>query len=88
MKRLEKRLVNEYGKRSENERNGRAGVTGKRGAGGGCLAVVPQQRQVESKERKKLIVCEHCGRIMADVDKIPEVVATKPKRTARRKKTA
>ena len=87
-KRLEERLFNSYVKIRDNARNGLAVVSVKRGACGGCFAVVPPQRQVEIKERKKLIVCEHCGRILADVDKIPEVVATKPKRTARRKKTA
>ena len=87
-KRIEERLFNSYEKIRDNARNGLAVVSVKRGACGGCFAVVPPQRQVEIKERKKLIVCEHCGRIMADVDKIPEVVATKPKRTARRKKTA
>jgi len=86
-KRIEERLFNSYEKIRDNARNGLAVVSVKRGACGGCFAVVPPQRQVEIKERKKLIVCEHCGRILADVDKIPEVVATKPKRTVRRKKT-
>ncbi len=87
-KKIEERLFNSYEKIRDNARNGLAVVSVKRGACGGCFAVVPPQRQVEIKERKKLIVCEHCGRILADVDNIPEVVVTKPKRTARRKKTA
>lgn len=87
-KKIEERLFNSYEKIRDNARNGLAVVSVKRGACGGCFAVVPPQRQVEIKERKKLIVCEHCGRVLADVDNIPEVVATKPKRTARRKKTA
>ncbi len=87
-KRIEERLFNSYEKIRDNARNGLAVVSVKRGACGGCFAVVPPQRQVEIKERKKLIVCEHCGRILANVDKLPEVITTKPKRTARRKKTA
>lgn len=87
-KRIEERLFNSYEKIRDNARNSLAVVSVKRGACGGCFAVVPPQRQVEIKERKKLIVCEHCGRILANVDKLPEVITTKPKRTARRKKTA
>ncbi len=46
--------------------------------------VVPAQRQAEIKEKKKIILCEYCGRILADV--IPEKVVEKPKKRTTRKK--
>ena len=64
-------------------RNGLAVVSVKRGACGGCFNVVPPQKQAEIREKKKIIVCEHCGRILAEVfDEIIEEVA-KPKRRKR-----
>jgi len=85
-KHIEERLFKSYEKIRDNARNGLAVVSVKRGACGGCFAVVPPQRQVEIREKKKLIVCEHCGRVLADVD-VPIVnEETKPKRTIRRKK--
>ena len=52
--------------------NGLAVVLVKRGACGGCFSSVPPQRQTDIKDKKKLIVCEHCGRILAGVeDPIP-----------------
>ena len=86
VKQIEERLYLSYDKIRNNARNGLAVVSVKRGACGGCFAVVPPQRQVEIKERKKLIVCENCGRILADVDASSVVEETKPKRTTRRKK--
>jgi predicted nucleic acid-binding Zn-ribbon protein len=85
VKQLEERLYLSYNKIRNNARNGLAVVSVKRGACGGCFAVVPPQRQVEIKDRKKLIVCENCGRILADVDVSSVVEETKPKRTTRKK---
>ena len=84
VKKVEARLYNSYEKLRINARNNLAVVSVKRNACGGCFAVVPPQRQVEIKEKKKLIVCEHCGRILADVELVIE--EPKPKRTVRRKK--
>jgi hypothetical protein len=58
-------------------------VNVKRNACGGCFNIVPPQRQVDIKEKKKLVVCEHCGRVFADVEAV-EVV--EKKRTTRRKR--
>lgn len=66
-----------------NARNGLAVVNVKRNACGGCFNIVPPQRQVDIKEKKKLVVCEHCGRVFADVEAV-EVV--EKKRTTRRKR--
>ena len=35
-----------------------------RDACGGCFAEIPPQLQVEISQRKKVILCEHCGRIL------------------------
>lgn len=84
-KKVEERLLNSYEKIRMNARNGLAVVQVKRGACGGCFNIVPPQRQADIREKKKIIVCEHCGRIFSDVDPLP-VVEEKPKRTTRRKK--
>jgi len=69
---VEPRLLNSYNKIRSNALNGLAVVTVKRGACGGCFNVVPPQRQADIKDKKKIIVCEHCGRIFADVEGAPE----------------
>jgi uncharacterized protein len=67
---VEERLLTAYNKIRNNSNNGLAVVMVKRGACGGCFNVVPPQRQADIKEKKKIIVCEHCGRVLADVDSI------------------
>jgi predicted nucleic acid-binding Zn-ribbon protein len=80
---IEERLLVSYTKLRDNARNGLAVVPVDRGACGGCFNVVPPQRQADIRERKKIIVCEHCGRILADVtDEIVKEEA-KPKRSRR-----
>lgn len=82
-KNVEDRLFKSYEKVRKNMRNGLAVVSVMRGACGGCFNVVPPQQQAEIREKKKIIVCEHCGRILADVeDEIVEEV--KPKRRTKR----
>ena len=89
-KHIEDRLLVSYNKLRDNARNGLAVVPVSRGACGGCFNVVPPQRQADIRDAKKLIVCEHCGRILAEVT--DEIVAEeKPKRSRRKtatKKTA
>lgn len=75
-KNVEERLLLSYNKIRNNALNGLAVVTVKRGACGGCFNVVPPQRQADIKDKKKIIVCEHCGRILADVDAVAEPVTT------------
>ena len=43
-------------------------VTVKRGAAEGCNIVIPPQKIAEIKEKKKIVIDEHSGRILADVD--------------------
>ncbi len=83
-KKVEPSLLLSYEKLVERQRNGLAIVKVSRGACGGCFNVVPAQRQAEIKEKKKIILCEYCGRILADV--IPEKVVEKPKKRTTRKK--
>ncbi len=86
VKSVEDRLLKSYDKVRHNMRNGLAVVPVKRGACGGCFNIVPPQKQAEIREKKKLIVCEHCGRILADVeDEIEEEVV--PKRRTKRTAT-
>ena len=83
VKSVEDRVLKSYDKVRHNMRNGLAVVPVKRGACGGCFNIVPPQKQAEIREKKKLIVCEHCGRILADVeDEIEEEVV--PKRRTKR----
>lgn len=72
IKKIEERLLKSYQKIRDNSVNGLAVVHVSRGACGGCFNIVPPQRQADIRERKKIIVCEHCGRILADVE-VPEV---------------
>jgi predicted nucleic acid-binding Zn-ribbon protein len=81
IKKIEDRLYKSYTKIRANAKNGLAVVMVKRGACGGCFNVVPPQRQADIREKKKLIVCEHCGRIFAGVEDEIEEDITKKKRT-------
>lgn len=83
-KNVEERLLKSYDKVRTNMRNGLAVVPVKRGACGGCFNVVPPQKQAEIREKKKIIVCEHCGRILSDVEDVIEE-EVKPKRRTTRK---
>lgn len=85
-KNIEDRLLKSYEKIRDNAKNGLAVVSIKRGACGGCFNVAPPQRQAEVRERKKLIVCEHCGRILADVEDVIEEPEKKKRSRARVKK--
>lgn len=63
---IDERLLNAYKRLRGNVRNGLAVVPVLRDACGGCFNSVPPQRQMDISARKKVIVCEHCGRILVD----------------------
>ena len=65
---VEDRLLTAYNRIRGNVRNGLAVVLVRRDACGGCFNTVPPQRQADIISHKKIIVCEHCGRILADVE--------------------
>lgn len=77
-KNVDARLLMSYNKLRNNYRNGLSVVMVKRDACGGCFNQVPPQRQAEIKEKKKIIVCEHCGRILSGVETV--VFVETPKR--------
>ncbi|RZT93206.1 hypothetical protein EV201_2358 [Ancylomarina subtilis] len=94
--RIEDRLINAYTRIRSNARNGLAVVTVDRDACGGCFNKIPPQRQMDIRTRKKIIVCEYCGRILVDryivdydnsLEKADiEAAEAKPKRRARKTK--
>ena len=63
---IESRLITAYKRIRSNAHNGLAVVTVERDACGGCFNKIPPQRQLEIRSRKKIIVCEYCGRILVD----------------------
>jgi len=69
---IEERLLTAYKKIRKNARNGLAVVSVERDACGGCFNQIPPQRQLDIRSRKKIIVCEYCGRILVDVDLVED----------------
>lgn len=63
---IEPRLLTAFKRIRKNARNGLAVVTIQRDACGGCFNKIPPQRQMDIANRKKIIVCEYCGRILVD----------------------
>jgi len=69
---IEDRLINAYKRIRSNTRNGLAVVPVERDACGGCFNKIPPQKQLDIRMNKKILVCEHCGRIMVD----PNLIAS------------
>ena len=65
-KNIEDRLLIAYNRLRKNAKNGLAVVTIQRDSCSGCFNQIPPQRQSDIRQRKKIIVCEHCGRILID----------------------
>ena len=65
---VDPRLLTAYDRIRKSYRNGLAVVPIMRDSCGGCFNVIPPQRQSEIRQHKKIIVCEHCGRILVDSD--------------------
>ncbi len=63
-KHIEKRLLSAYTRLRNNAKNGLAVVQVMRGSCGGCFNKIPPQRQLDIVTKKKILVCEHCGRIL------------------------
>jgi uncharacterized protein len=88
VKKMEEKLDKAYIKIRANVRNGIAVAPVVRGACGGCFAKIPPQLQSDIRQRKKLVICEHCGRINVDAKMAgieEEIVEEKPKSRRRRK---
>jgi len=69
----DERLLAGYDRIRKNYRNGLAVVPVERDSCGGCFHAIPPQKQSEIKLRKKIMVCENCGRILADADLVDAV---------------
>lgn len=63
---IDERLLAAYTRVRGNARNGLGVVAIQRDACGGCFNKIPPQRQLDIRQHKKVIVCEHCGRILVD----------------------
>lgn len=85
---IEPRLLLAFKRIRKNSRNGLGIVYVQRDACGGCFNKIPPQRQLDIRMRKKIIVCEYCGRIMIDPElagvKLEKAKDEKPKRRGRR----
>ena len=86
---IEPRLLTAFKRIRKNSRNGLGIVTVQRDACGGCFNKIPPQKQMDIRMRKKIIVCEYCGRIMIDPDLagVLKEEPKAPKRRTRAKKT-
>ena len=90
---IEPRLLQSFKRIRKTSRNGLGVVYVQRDACGGCFNKIPPQRQLDIRSRKKVIVCEYCGRIMIDPElagveishKVEEAPAPTAKRAIRRK---
>jgi len=90
---VDERLITGYNRIRKTYRNGLAIVTIDRDSCGGCYAKIPPQKQLEIKQRKKVLVCENCGRIFVyskekefedlnkPVEEAPKVTRSRSKRT-------
>ncbi|HCE47208.1 MAG TPA: hypothetical protein DEQ84_00735 [Prevotellaceae bacterium] len=88
---IEPRLLKAFKRIRDNSRNGLGIVYVQRDACGGCFNKIPPQRQLDVRLRKKIIVCEYCGRIMIDPELAGievEKPVEEPKKTRRRRTTA
>ncbi|MGN6180266.1 MAG: zinc ribbon domain-containing protein [Mucilaginibacter sp.] len=72
---IEERLLFAYNRLRHNAKNGLAVVTIQRDSCSGCFNQIPPQRQSDIRQRKKIIVCEHCGRILVDEHLAMEIEA-------------
>jgi len=71
---IDERLLIAYKRVRGSMRNGLAVVSVERESCGGCFNSIPPQRQLDIRLRKKVLVCEHCGRILVDPELAEDVV--------------
>ena len=84
---IEPRLLQSFKRIRKNTRNGLGVVYVQRDACGGCFNKIPAQRQLDVKMRKKIIVCEYCGRILIDPELagIKETTVQAPEKKTRKR---
>jgi predicted nucleic acid-binding Zn-ribbon protein len=67
-------LVSSYERIRRGVKNGIGVANIQRDSCSGCFAGIPPQRQSDIKQRKKIIVCENCGRVLIDSGLSDEIV--------------
>ncbi len=82
---IEPRLLAAFKRIRKNAMNGLSVVYIQRDACGGCFNKIPAQRQLDIRLRKKIIVCEHCGRIIIDPELAGVVVEEAPAAPTKRR---
>jgi predicted nucleic acid-binding Zn-ribbon protein len=70
----DERLVSSYERIRRGVKNGIGVANIQRDSCSGCFAGIPPQRQSDIKQRKKIIVCENCGRVLIDSGLSDEIV--------------
>lgn len=81
-KKIEDKLLKHYTRLRTSLSNGLAVVRVVRGAAEGCNIIIPPQKIAEIREKKKIVIDEHSGRILADVDLGSMEEEVKPKKAA------
>ena len=80
---IEPRLLQAFKRIRKTSRNGLGIVYVHRDACGCCFNKIPPQKQLDIRMRKKIIVCEYCGRIMIDPE-LAGVIAEQHLETVKR----
>ena len=70
---IDERLLVAYTRIRTSVRNGLGVVSVDRDSCGGCFNKIPHQTQLNIAMRRKVTVCEHCGRILVDNELVEEV---------------
>ena len=85
---IEEKLLSAYKRIRKNVLNGLAVAPVLRGACGGGFAQIPPQLQSDIRQRKKIVICENCGRVLVDAKMagIEEVVEPEKAKTKSRRK--
>lgn len=63
-KKIDEHLQAAYDRLRSNSKNGLAVVPVDRDSCGGCFNRIPPQKQLDIIQKKRIIVCEYCGRIL------------------------
>lgn len=88
VKKIDDKMLKHYDRLRKSLSNGLAVVRVVRGAAEGCNIIIPPQKIAEIREKKKIVIDEHSGRILADVDLGTMEEEPKAKKAAPVKRTA
>src|SRR6185369_15633180 len=86
-KKIDEKILKHYDRLRGSLTNGLAVVRVVRGAAEGCNIIIPPQKIAEIREKKKIVIDEHSGRILADVDLDSMKEKAKQKKEATIKRT-